>query len=108
MIWLLRRLRRRIRSEKQSLSRLQLTVPLFRAQTGDLLAGTSDVLVYTPWRYNRVKPWDAFTPYRLDQHLIPFYEKDTAAGTLDDTRALELLVNVSAKLFNSPAPVMLA
>ena len=52
-----------------------------------------------------LNPWDAFTPGRLDQHLIPFYEKDTAAGTLDDTRALELLECLWVKLFNSPAPV---
>ncbi|MBO6270791.1 MAG: glycyl radical protein [Clostridium sp.] len=52
-----------------------------------------------------LNPWDAFTPGRLDQHLIPFYRKDTADGTLDDTRALELLECLWVKLFNSPAPV---
>lgn len=52
-----------------------------------------------------LNPWDAFTPGRLDQHLNPFYEKDTAAGRLDDTLALELLECLWVKLFNSPAPV---
>jgi len=52
-----------------------------------------------------LNPWDAFTPGRLDQHLIPFYEKDTEEGILDDTRALELLECLWVKLFNSPAPV---
>lgn len=52
-----------------------------------------------------LNPWDAFTPGRLDQHLFPFYEKDTEAGILDDTRALELLECLWVKLFNSPAPV---
>lgn len=52
-----------------------------------------------------LNPWDAFTPGRLDQHLIPFYRKDTAAGILDDTRALELIECLWVKLFNSPAPV---
>ena len=52
-----------------------------------------------------LNPWDAFTPGRLDQHLIPFYTKDTEEGILDDTRALELLECLWVKLFNSPAPV---
>lgn len=52
-----------------------------------------------------LNPWDAFTPGRLDQHLIPFYERDTEEGILDDTLALELLENLWVKLFNSPAPV---
>ena len=52
-----------------------------------------------------LNPWDAFTPGRLDQHLIPFYEKETEAGTLDDDFALELLECLWVKLFNQPAPV---
>lgn len=52
-----------------------------------------------------LNPWDAFTPGRLDQHLIPFYEKDTKEGILNDTQALELLECLWVKLFNSPAPV---
>lgn len=52
-----------------------------------------------------LNPWDAFTPGRLDQHLIPFYTRDTEAGILDDTLALELLESLWVKLFNSPAPV---
>lgn len=52
-----------------------------------------------------LNPWDAFTPGRLDQHLNPFYQKDTREGTLTRTRALELLECLWVKLFNSPAPV---
>ena len=52
-----------------------------------------------------LNPWDAFTPGRLDQHLTPFYEKDTKEGILNDTQALELLECLWVKLFNSPAPV---
>lgn len=51
-----------------------------------------------------VNPWDAFSPGRLDQHLIPFYQKDTAAGTLDDAKALELLECLWIKFNNQPAP----
>ncbi|MBR2571266.1 MAG: glycyl radical protein [Clostridia bacterium] len=54
---------------------------------------------------SELNPWDAFTPGRLDQHLFPFYERDTQNGTLDDERALELLECLWVKLFNSPAPV---
>ena len=54
---------------------------------------------------SELNPWDAFTPGRLDQHLTPFYEKDTAEGKLDDLKALELLECLWVKLFNSPAPV---
>ncbi len=52
-----------------------------------------------------LNPWDAFTPGRLDQHLYPFYERDTEAGILDDDRALELLECLWVKFYNQPAPV---
>ena len=51
-----------------------------------------------------LNPWDAFSPGRLDQHLFPFYEKDVAAGRLDDARALELLECLWVKFNNQPAP----
>ncbi len=51
-----------------------------------------------------LNPWDAYSPGRLDQHLYPFYKKDTAAGTLDDRRALELLECLWVKFNNQPAP----
>ena len=51
-----------------------------------------------------LNPWDAFSPGRLDQHLFPFYEQDTAAGRLDDERALELLECLWVKFNNQPAP----
>ena len=52
-----------------------------------------------------LNPWDAFSPGRLDQHLIPYYEKDVEAGILDDERALELLECLWVKFNNQPAPV---
>ncbi|MCQ2508623.1 MAG: formate C-acetyltransferase/glycerol dehydratase family glycyl radical enzyme, partial [Dorea sp.] len=52
-----------------------------------------------------LNPWDAFSPGRLDQHLIPYYRRDTEAGILDDDRALELLECLWVKFYNQPAPV---
>lgn len=51
-----------------------------------------------------VNPWDAFSPGRLDQHLFPFYLKDTKSGLLDDAKALELLECLWIKFNNQPAP----
>lgn len=51
-----------------------------------------------------LNPWDAYSPGRLDQHLRPFYERDTEAGALDDERALELLECLWVKFNNQPAP----
>ncbi|MEG0856295.1 MAG: glycyl radical protein [Terrisporobacter sp.] len=51
-----------------------------------------------------LNPWDAYSPGRLDQHLNPFYIKDTEAGVLDEERALELLENLWVKFNNQPAP----
>ena len=51
-----------------------------------------------------LNPWDAYSPGRLDQHLNPFYEKDTEAGILDDEKALELLECLWVKFNNQPAP----
>ncbi|HPX93323.1 MAG TPA: glycyl radical protein [Bacillota bacterium] len=51
-----------------------------------------------------INPWDAFSPGRLDQHLIPFYRKDLEDGILDDTRAKELLQALWVKFNNQPAP----
>ncbi|MCR4908449.1 MAG: glycyl radical protein [Lachnospiraceae bacterium] len=51
-----------------------------------------------------LNPWDAYSPGRLDQHLCPFYKKDTAAGRLDRDRALELLECLWIKFNNQPAP----
>ena len=48
--------------------------------------------------------WDAFSPGHLDRHLLPFYDKDRKAGTLDDTSARELLECFFIKFNNHPAP----
>lgn len=48
--------------------------------------------------------WDAFSPGRLDQHLIPFYRHDVEEGELDREGALELLECLWVKFNNQPAP----
>ncbi|MBF1329104.1 MAG: formate C-acetyltransferase/glycerol dehydratase family glycyl radical enzyme, partial [Mogibacterium diversum] len=52
-----------------------------------------------------LNPCDAFSPGRMDQHLIKYYEADTEAGILDDEKALELLECLWVKFYNQPAPV---
>lgn len=51
-----------------------------------------------------LNPWDAFSPGRLDQHLISFYDADLSSGILDETRAKELLSCLWIKFNNQPAP----
>ena len=51
-----------------------------------------------------LNPWDAYSPGRFDQHLNPFYLKDTEEGILDDEKALELLECLWVKFNNQPAP----
>ncbi len=48
--------------------------------------------------------WDAFNPGHLDQHLLPFYEKDMAVSTLTENGARELLECFFVKFNNHPAP----
>jgi trans-4-hydroxy-L-proline dehydratase len=48
--------------------------------------------------------WDAFSPGRLDQHLLPFYTRGLADGTLTRERAEELLQCLWIKFNNQPAP----
>jgi trans-4-hydroxy-L-proline dehydratase len=48
--------------------------------------------------------WDAFCPGRLDQHLLPFYQRDLAEGRLTREEAVELLECFWIKFNNQPAP----
>jgi formate C-acetyltransferase len=48
--------------------------------------------------------WDAFSPGRLDQHLLPFYEKGLDEGRLTAEQARELLQCFWIKFMNHPAP----
>jgi len=48
--------------------------------------------------------WDAYSPGRLDQHLMPFYEKDLKNGVLTRDLAKELLECFWIKFNNQPAP----
>ena len=48
--------------------------------------------------------WDSFNPGRLDQHLYPFYGRETEEGTLTPENAKELLQCFWVKFNNQPAP----
>ncbi len=48
--------------------------------------------------------WDSFNPGHLDQHLLPFYQRGLAAGTLTREGARELLECFFIKFNNHPAP----
>lgn len=51
-----------------------------------------------------LNPWDSFNPGRLDQHLFPFYKRETDAGTLTKEKAIEILHSFWIKFNNHPAP----
>ena len=53
---------------------------------------------------SEANPWDAFNPGRLDQHLLPFYRRGLADGTLTRERARELLQAFWVKFNNHPSP----
>ena len=46
--------------------------------------------------------WDSFSPGHLDQHLLPFYERGLADGTLTRETARELLECFFIKFNNHP------
>jgi formate C-acetyltransferase len=48
--------------------------------------------------------WDAFSPGRLDQHLLPFYQEGMVQGILTRDSAEELLQCFWIKFNNQPAP----
>lgn len=48
--------------------------------------------------------WDAMSPGHFDQHLEPFYKRDTAAGRLTYEQAREILSAFWIKVNNTPAP----
>lgn len=48
--------------------------------------------------------WDSFNPGHLDQHLLPFYRRGLADGTLTIESARELLECFFIKFNNHPAP----
>ncbi|MCF8365240.1 MAG: glycyl radical protein [Bacteroidales bacterium] len=51
-----------------------------------------------------LNPWDSFNPGRLDQHLLPFFQKEISAGSLSKDQAVELLQSFWIKFNNHPAP----
>lgn len=53
---------------------------------------------------SELNPWDAYSPGRLDQHLIQFYKKDINNGNITREGAKELLECLWIKFNNQPAP----
>ncbi len=53
---------------------------------------------------SELNPWDSFNPGRLDQHLLPFYEKEVKTGELAEDSMYELLHAFWIKFNNHPAP----
>jgi formate C-acetyltransferase len=51
-----------------------------------------------------LNPWDSYNPGRLDQHLLPFYQRDIEEGRLTKENAKELLQAFWIKFNNQPAP----
>jgi len=51
-----------------------------------------------------LNPWDAYSPGRLDQHLISFYKEDVLYNRLNEQKAKELLECLWIKFNNQPAP----
>ncbi len=51
-----------------------------------------------------LNPWDSFNPGRLDQHLFPFYIRETDKGSLSKEKVIELLQAFWVKFNNHPSP----
>jgi formate C-acetyltransferase len=51
-----------------------------------------------------LNPWDSFNPGRLDQHLYPFYKKETEEETLSSDELYDLLGCFWVKFNNHPSP----
>lgn len=51
-----------------------------------------------------LNPWDSFNPGRLDQHLMPFYQKALDDGSYSDAEMRELLQSFWVKFNNHPSP----
>jgi pyruvate formate-lyase/glycerol dehydratase family glycyl radical enzyme len=53
---------------------------------------------------SELNTWDSFDPGRLDQHLLPFYQREIEKGALTQAQAEELLQCFWIKFNNQPAP----
>ena len=51
-----------------------------------------------------LNPWDSFNPGRLDQHLMPFYQKALEQGDYSEAEMRELLQAFWVKFNNHPSP----
>ena len=95
------------------------TRPQRRAELLRIAEVCSRVPAHAPWDFHEalqsywfchlaviteLNGWDSFNPGHLDQHLLPFYERGLAAGTLTREPARELLECFFIKFNNHPAP----
>ena len=95
------------------------TDPARRAELGAIAEVCSHVPAHPPRTFHEalqsywfvhlgvvteLNTWDSFNPGRLDQHLAPFYARETAAGTLTREGAMELLECFWIKFNSQPAP----
>ena len=90
------------KNELREMARICRNVPAYRPET------FHEALQYYWFVHlgviTEVNPWDSFNPGRLDQHLLPFYEKDIKEGRLTKERAKEILMSFWVKFNNQPAP----
>jgi formate C-acetyltransferase len=90
------------KKELEKISNICLNVPAYAPET------FHEALQYYWFIHlgviTEMNTWDSFNPGRLDQHLYPFYKKETDEGTLDEEQAKELLMAFWIKFNNQPAP----
>jgi len=90
------------KKELEKISNICLNVPAYAPET------FHEALQYYWFIHlgviTEMNTWDSFNPGRLDQHLYPFYKKETGEGTLDEEQAKELLMAFWVKFNNQPAP----
>ena len=95
------------------------TDPARRAELGAIAEVCSHVPAHPPRTFHEalqsywfvhlgvvteLNTWDSFNPGRLDQHLAPFYARETAAAALTREGAMELLECFWIKFNSQPAP----
>jgi trans-4-hydroxy-L-proline dehydratase len=93
--------------------------PLRRAELEKIASACSQVPAHAPRDFHEalqaywfchlaviteLNGWDSFSPGHLDQHLLPFYRRGLAEGTLTCDQARELLEAFFIKFNNHPAP----
>ncbi len=90
------------KAELEKIAEVCLHVPAHAPRT------FQEALQYYWWCHlaviTELNGWDSFNPGHLDQHLLPFYRKELAEGSLTRESAKELLECFFIKFNNHPAP----